>query len=115
MALRGSGESSLEATFALQLRAWKLPAAQRNYQFLPDRKLEFDFAWPDQHVAVEIQGNVHRIKAMFYRDTEKMCLALVAGWRVLPLSRREIMDWRGVGWVAELLKIHVADRVSSQA
>lgn len=45
--------SELEETLAFHLKAAKLPAPEREYRFDPERRWRFDFAWPDQMLAVE--------------------------------------------------------------
>lgn len=96
-------DSTLEAEFAKQCRAFDLPPARRNYRFLDDRELEFDWAWPDVWFAVEIQGDVHRIKENFHRDVEKQALALLEGWILLPVDRPRLMSGRAIQDVQALL------------
>lgn len=96
-------ESAIEATLALQMRALKLPAAERNYRFLDGRKFELDFAWPQRKLAVEVQGMAHRIKAKFKADLEKRALALLDGWKVLEVGGNQIRSGVAVQWVERLL------------
>jgi very-short-patch-repair endonuclease len=96
-------DSALEATFAQQLRAEGLPAAERNYVFLPDRKLELDFAWPRARFSVEIDGAVHRITERFHSDREKHALALLAGWVILPVTGRHVRSGQAIAWARALL------------
>ena len=46
--------SELEATLDLYIRANDLPAPEREHKFHPKRKFRFDFAWPAQMLAVEV-------------------------------------------------------------
>ena len=97
--------SRLETMFALQRRALALPAWEEQYVgAVPGRKYRLDFAWPERKIAVECQGMVHRIKAQFNRDTEKICLLTLAGWRVLPVSGNDVRSGRAVGWLSKLLE-----------
>ena len=99
-----SGESKIERRLSQQLAEHpEIPAAQRNYFFLPDRDLELDYAWPALRVGVEIQGQAHRIKGKFRRDIEKRALAMLAGWRVLELDGHSIRSGRGLEWLKALL------------
>jgi Uncharacterized protein conserved in bacteria len=84
--------SDLEATFAHVLRslAPDLAHAEREWRFHPTRRWRFDFAWPAQRVAVEIDGGQwasgggrHATDA----DREKLNAAAAHGWRVLRFSR----------------------------
>lgn len=98
-------ESPLEAELALQIRALKLPAPVRQYQFLKDRKYQADFCWPDRRLIVECNGEPHRIKAMFERDMERNGQAIVEGWTVLCVGRKLIFDGRAIGWISRLLGV----------
>jgi len=95
-------DSEIEALFALQWRALKLPPAYRDFRPLEGRKLELDFAWPAIRFAVEIDGAVHRITERFHADCEKHALCALAGWQVLRLTGRHIRAGHGITWAAEL-------------
>lgn len=78
----------LEATFAVQVRALRLPPPQRGYMFHPKRKWKFDFAWPHAKIAVEIEGGTylagrHVRPAGFREDCKKYNAAALLGWTVL--------------------------------
>lgn len=82
-----------EETFALHCRASLHPVNQpvREYRFSPTRKWRFDFAFPQQKVAVEIEGGVfangrHNRGFGFETDMEKYNAAVMLGWRVLRYS-----------------------------
>lgn len=89
-------ESKLEIRFDQQLVVDGLPPPIKNYLFLPNRDLEIDRAWPQWKLGVEIQGGAHGIKANLARDCEKLCLALLAGWWILPFSREIIRGERAI-------------------
>ena len=79
---------NLEAILDIQIRALKLPVAQREYQFHPKRQWKFDFAWPRMMIAVEIEGGTysggrHVRPEGFRRDCQKYNTATIMGWRVL--------------------------------
>lgn len=83
-----SALSDLEDRFAFQIKALKLPAANREYRFHDKRKWRFDFAWPEHKVAVEIEGGVwtggrHTRGSGFVADIEKYNAAALLGWKVL--------------------------------
>lgn len=65
-----------------------LPVAE--YEFHPDRKWRFDYAWLDKRVALEIQGGIWKRTGRgahtgtgAVRDIEKFTAAAVLGWRIL--------------------------------
>jgi len=85
------GESQLERDFLVACRLLRIPEPIREYQFAPPRRFRFDFAWPDQRVAVEIEGGEyvcgrHTRGRGFSVDCEKYNLAVMANWRVLRFA-----------------------------
>ena len=96
--------SAIAAMLAVHMRADRLPIPEAEYPFLPDRRFRFDFAWPLLKFAVEVDGEVHRIKSRFHADIEKHALALLAGWRVLRVDGREIRSGVAVKWVGHMLE-----------
>lgn len=87
--------SNLEEEFALLLRYHKFPVPQREYKFYPSRRWRFDFAWPEQKIAVEIEGGVwingrHNRASGFVKDLEKYNIATIEGWKVLRFTSTEI-------------------------
>lgn len=70
---------------------------QTQYVFHATRKWRFDFAWPDQKVAVEIHGGIfqnqatgHRSKSGVVRDMEKSNAAQKDGWTVLAYQSNDL-------------------------
>jgi very-short-patch-repair endonuclease len=65
---------------------------EREYRFAPEREYRFDFAWPSQKIAVEIDGGTefgksrHSFGAGYERDARKFNLAVHLGWRVLRFT-----------------------------
>lgn len=85
-----SKQSKPPAPTAEELVAKALPAAQREYRFHPERKWRFDFAWPPELLALEIEGRGmggqmgrHQTVSGVLADCEKYNTALLMGWRVL--------------------------------
>lgn len=98
-------ESKLERRMVQQLAENPdIPPGQRNYIFLPDRDFEFDWAWSEYRVGLEIQGLAHRIKGKFKRDIEKRALALLAGWKVLEVGGDEVRSGKALAWLRMLLE-----------
>ena len=89
-------QSDAADTFAYLLRlcAADLPEPQREYRFC-DRRWRFDFAWPSQRVAVEVNGGRYAFAGGRHAsdgDNEKLRRAAALGWRVLPCSPQELRD-----------------------
>lgn len=77
-------EAYLRALFADA----KLPQPAAEYQFAPPRRWRFDFAWPEQRLALEVDGITpsggrHQRFVGYMADCEKKLAAQVAGWRVI--------------------------------
>lgn len=95
--------SAIEETLALHIRADKLEQPIREYAFDAARGWRFDFAWPKLHFAVEVDGEVHRIRERFHSDIHKGARALMLGWAVLHVSGREVRSGEAIQWVKALL------------
>ena len=81
----------------LFLHAWRVlatgapvPVAEYNFDKELKRKHRFDFAWIDQRVAVEINGNAWHTQGGGRHgqdaDLEKLNIAISLGWKVFQLS-----------------------------
>jgi hypothetical protein len=65
-----------------------IPAPVAEFRFHPVRKWRFDFCWPDQRLALEIQGGVfsngrHSRGAAMIKEWEKLNTAAGMGYRLL--------------------------------
>lgn len=82
----------------------------REYRFCPTRRFRFDCAWPEQKVAVEIEGGLwvtsrHRTGLGYHRDMQKYNLATQLGWKLLRFAANdlELSPVQTVEIVAKLL------------
>jgi very-short-patch-repair endonuclease len=64
------------------------------YKFHPTRKFRFDYAYPDQKIAIEIEGltrpgqkSRHTENQGYKNDCTKYNEAAVLGWRVLRITQ----------------------------
>lgn len=85
------------------------------------RDWRFDFAWPAERLAVEVEGGVgyapvqsksgkqivgHHVHAQGYEDDcHKYAIALLLGWRVLRVTPKQIRDGRALQWVLVALEV----------
>ena len=81
-------KSHLEETLERDLKLCGILGYEREYRFDPVRHWRFDFAWPEQKLAVECEGAVwtqgrHTRGSGFVADLEKYNSAVLQGWRVL--------------------------------
>ncbi|MEW6507202.1 MAG: DUF559 domain-containing protein [Bacteroidota bacterium] len=78
---------------ALRIAGYKF---QREYKFHPTRKWRFDFALPNQKVAIEFEGGVFLPKARhtsmvgYSKDVEKYREAVLLGWKVLRYTAKDL-------------------------
>jgi very-short-patch-repair endonuclease len=101
-------QSHLEDGFA---RLWDMipgerPSFVRQHRFVEGRKFAFDFAWPSQLVAVELEGGTwiggrHTRGSGQAKDIEKYNLAVLGGWSVLRYTANDMKE-RPVGVVEEV-------------
>jgi len=80
-----------EHLFEVMLMAEKISGWEREYKFHPTRKWRFDFAWPLEKFAVEIEGGVwsggrHTRGKGFIEDCIKYNEAVMLGWRVIRVT-----------------------------
>jgi hypothetical protein len=105
------GDSALESLLAFQIKSSDSEVVRsylRNYQGIPDRKFEFDFAWPSHKVALEVQGGIfrkmgHSTGVGITRDCEKACLGAINGWRLLPVTAQQIRSGQALEWITIVL------------
>lgn len=91
-----------EQEFAAQLKDAGI-AFEREYAFAKARKWRFDFAFPGQRVAIEVDGDVHRLRDRFLGDRAKLNQAVMLGWRVLRFGAAEVADGRALSFTLSLL------------
>ncbi len=88
-----------------QMELARLPAASPEFVFHPVRKWRLDLAYPDRRLAVEIDGAVHRIKGMFFRDIDKHQALFFEGWRLLRVTTAQVRNGEAVRLVERALAL----------
>ena len=105
--------SYLEDAFELWLKQNpQIPPCVREHRFAPPRRWRFDFAWPEYHFAVEVEGMGradgglagHRTRAGFLTDAEKYERAMLLGWRVYRVPGPWIATRSRLIWRPEVLR-----------
>lgn len=94
------------------MRAHKL-APEPEFKFHDTRKWRFDFAFPNEKVAVEVEGGTwvsgrHNRGDGFVRDTEKYNAAAVLGWCVLRFTDKAINSGEAINLIREALESRAA-------
>ncbi|MFN2588444.1 MAG: endonuclease domain-containing protein [Actinomycetota bacterium] len=86
--------SPLEARLERRLRRSKIPAPLQQHEVRLDGHRYFlDFAWPDERVAVEVDGyRWHSSREAWRRDRERLTTLRRAGWTVVNATREDVDD-----------------------
>lgn len=80
---------------------------EREYRFHPTRRWRFDFAWPSQKLAVEIDGRGrHQTVVGVRADCEKHNEAIRLGWRVLRFPATDCK--KASEWAATVIDVLTA-------
>lgn len=95
--------------FPDQCRAAGLPAPVAEFVFAPPRRWRFDWAWPEQRVALEQDGGAfvggrHSRGMGFVKDMEKTNKAAILGWRVLRFTPRQMASGAALEAVRQALE-----------
>lgn len=102
-------ESQLELLLLNRLERAGLPLGEAQVRGIPGRQFKFDRAWTEpRRVACDVNGGTfvksgHSTGTGIERDAEKACLAALAGWVYLPLTKHMIEDGRAVAIIAQAL------------
>jgi very-short-patch-repair endonuclease len=109
---RAERSKSWEDDFAFHVKAQHLPPIMRKYQFAHTlgRKWEADFAYPDRHLLIEIDGGIwrkgggaHSHPTQILRDMEKGNDAAFLGYRVLRFTSDQVRDGHAVAFLIRIL------------
>lgn len=101
----------LEKLFELHLKADNLTGWEKQYRFIDERKFMFDFAFPKQKIAVEIDGGTwmgkggHNSGSGIQNDRDKDELAILNGWTVYRCTAHMVKAGRAIETVKTLLSI----------
>lgn len=104
-----AGPSSLEQLLLMHLKAENLTAGlAQEYAFHPERKWRMDFAWPENKIAIEVEGGVwtqgrHTRPQGFINDTHKYNQAAILGWTVLRFTEQCIKSGEAIKSIKSLL------------
>lgn len=100
--------SQWEAELGKQIQYAGLPHPELEYRFYPARRWRFDLAWPEDHLAVEVEGGRwirgrHNHPVGYHHDLEKYNQAVLEGWRVLRVDEDMIKDGSALTLIEQAL------------
>ena len=86
-----------------------IPAPELEFKFHPTRRWRFDYAWPDQKVAVEVEGGVwiggrHTSGSGFVKDMEKYNFATAMGWKIFRFTPQQLRNSEHIKFIEFFLK-----------
>lgn len=110
--------SDLEEKFNREVKWLKLPAPQREYRFHKKMQWLFDFAWPEQKVAVEIEGGTRYFKSKtgklilgahsrhkgYHKDCNKYNEAAKEGWKVFRFTSEHVKKGEASKFIEDYFK-----------
>lgn len=87
-----------------------IPAPVREHRFHPTRKWRFDYAWPEEKLALEVEGGAfvggrHTRGAGYVKDLEKYSEALCMGWVVLRVTPRQIRNGEALAYIERFMEM----------
>lgn len=93
--------------FLIMLGDAGIPPPEAEYRFHPTRRWRWDYCWPDEMIAIEIQGGTwsqgrHTRGAGYANDVEKLNEGVLHGWRVLWFTTEMIEDGSAVAMLRRL-------------
>lgn len=93
-----------EDTLYLQMRALKLPLPQRQYYFAkPERKYRGDFVWPARRLVLEVEGQIHSIRAVRESDIIRRQWCFFNNWAILAVSAKQVRSGVAIQIVQRVL------------
>lgn len=116
----------MKYSFETLLKVSGIPEPKREHVFSKERKWAFDYAWPEQMIALESDGSTHGTgkpchvcgqrkpgghssRSGIERDMKKINAAQVLGWIVLRCTPEELTD----GYAQRMLEAAFAFRRAS--
>jgi very-short-patch-repair endonuclease len=89
------GDAAFEV-FVEALASEGIVGPHTEYRFAPPRRWRFDYAWPTQRIALEVEGGAwtrgrHTRGKGFIADMEKYNVATVMGWRLLRVTPDQLL------------------------
>lgn len=96
------------APLEIQCRMAVLPEPVREYRFAAPRRWRFDYCWPLEKLALEVDGGGwvngrHSRGLGIEKDAEKLNAAVALGYRVLRATPKMLADGRALDAIKAVL------------
>jgi very-short-patch-repair endonuclease len=102
--LKTASKWHYEQDLADQLRAAGIDRFVMEHKWHPKRRFRADLAFVPERMLIEVQGEAHRIKGRFHSDIDKAQESVLQGWRLFPVSTRDVKNGKAVKLIKEALK-----------
>lgn len=96
---------------AVQLRQVGIGGWVRELQFHPTRRWRLDVAFPEERLAIEVEGFApgglpgrHQRIDGFTKDAEKYAELAIMGWRLIRVTTRQVTQGVALRWVERALE-----------
>lgn len=96
--------------FTQVLASLKICQPIKEYKFHDKRKWRFDYAWPAQRVALEVEGGAftggrHTRGKGFVNDMEKYNTATSEGWRIIRTTPTNLLKTETINLINKTLNL----------
>ena len=94
------------AEFLYYLNFLQIPTPVAEYRFAPPRRWRLDFAWPEEKLALEVEGGVwtggrHTRGSGFIKDMEKYNALTMMRWYLFRVTPTQIKNGEAAALVAK--------------
>lgn len=115
-------QSGFERALQFQMKAVGLPEPAIQYRFAPPRRWTFDFCWPVEKLAVEVEGGIfirgggrHNRASSFEKDIEKYNEAALRGFAVVRVTTGQVKSGAALRVIERALGVSSPSRRGSDA
>ena len=101
--------SAIEEKLLFHIKAAGLPEPEREYRFDAVKRYRFDFAYPDQMLAIEVEGGTwipntgHTSGVGYQSNVRKYNLAVVKGWKLLRFTTDMVTSGEAIMMIEAVL------------
>ncbi len=101
--------SAIEEKLLFHIKTAGLPEPEREYRFDAVKRYRFDFAYPDQMLAIEVEGGTwvsntgHTSGTGYHSNVRKYNLAVVKGWKLLRFTTDMVTSGEALRVIEDVL------------